>query len=47
MGTAAIVCNVILFVITGAIVLTEGVPSDAHYLVLTFLVLLALMRHCF
>ena len=40
MRTAAIVCNVVVFAVTGIIVLTEGVPKDARYAVLTFLVLL-------
>ena len=40
MRTAAIVCNVVVFVAIGLIVLTEGVPRDAWYLVFTFLVLL-------
>lgn len=40
MGITAIVCNVVLFAITGLIILTEGVPRHAHYLVLTLLVLL-------
>lgn len=40
MGTNAIVCNVVLFAITGIIILTEGVPREAYYQILTFLVLL-------
>lgn len=40
MGTAAILCNVVLFVITGIIILTAGMPGDARYLVLASLVLL-------
>jgi hypothetical protein len=40
MGSAAVVCNVVLFALTRVIVVTEGMPSDARYLVLTFLVLL-------
>jgi hypothetical protein len=40
MGTAAIVCNIVLIAITGVIILTEGVPRDARYLVLTLLMLL-------
>jgi len=39
MGAAAIVCNVVLFAITGVIILTEGVPREARYLVLTLLML--------
>jgi hypothetical protein len=40
MRTAAIACNVVVFLIAGALVLTEGLPRDARYLALTFLVLL-------
>ena len=40
MRTAAIVGNVVVFVAIGLILLTEGVPRDAWYLVFTFLVLL-------
>jgi len=40
MGTAAIVCNVVLLATTGVIIVTEGVPRDTHYLVLTLLMLL-------
>jgi len=40
MGTAAIVCNVVLLAITGAIIVTEGVPGDTRYLALTLLMLL-------
>jgi hypothetical protein len=40
METAAIVCNAVLFAVTGTIVLTEGVPGEARYLLLTLLVLL-------
>jgi hypothetical protein len=39
MRTAAIGCNAVLFAITGMIVLTEGVPSRARYMVLTLLML--------
>lgn len=40
MRIAAIVCNVLVFAITGAIVLTEGMPRELRYLVLTLLMLL-------
>jgi hypothetical protein len=40
MRTAAIVCNVVVLTMTGVILLTEGVPRHARYLVLTLLVLL-------
>ena len=36
----AIVCNVVLLGITGVIVVTEGMPNKAPYLVLTLLMLL-------
>lgn len=40
MKIVAVVCNVILFVITCFIVLTEGIPRQAPYLILTLLPLL-------
>jgi hypothetical protein len=40
MKIVAIVCNAFLFVITGSIALTEGIPGDFPYLVLTVLPLL-------
>jgi len=40
MGTTAIVCNIVVFAITGVIILTEGIPRDGHYMALTLLVLL-------
>jgi hypothetical protein len=40
MKTAAIVCNAVLFAVTGFIILTEGVPRDARHLALTLLMLL-------
>ena len=40
MGTAAIVCNVVLFAITGVVLLTEGMPEASHFVVLTVLMLL-------
>ena len=40
MRTAAIVCNLVLFASTGLIVLTEGVPREVRYAVLTLLALL-------
>lgn len=39
-GVAAVICNVLVFAVTGIIVLTEGVPKKPHYLVLTLLMLL-------
>jgi hypothetical protein len=38
--TAAIVCNTVLFAITGVILLTEGVPRDAPHLALSLLMVL-------
>jgi hypothetical protein len=40
MWTAAIVCNVLVSASTGFIILTEGLPRDARYLLLTLLMLL-------
>jgi hypothetical protein len=40
MGTAALVCNVVLLAITGLIILTEGLPGEGRYQVLTLLMLL-------
>jgi len=40
MRTAALVCNVVLLAITGLIILTEGLPREGRYLVLTLLMLL-------
>ena len=40
MRTVAVVCNIVLFVITCFIVLTEGIPKGAPYLILTLLPLL-------
>ena len=40
MRAAAVFCNVLVFAVTGVIVLTEGVPRDSWHLVFTFLVLL-------
>ena len=40
MRTAAVVCNVVLLAITGVILLTEGVPRNTHYLVVTLLLIL-------
>jgi hypothetical protein len=38
--TAAIVCNTVLFAITGVILVTEGVPRDARHLALSLLMVL-------
>jgi hypothetical protein len=40
MRIVAIVCNIVLFVITSMIVLTEGIPGRAPYLILTLLPML-------
>jgi hypothetical protein len=40
MGTAAVICNVLVFAATGLTVVTEGVPKQPRYLVLTLLMLL-------
>ena len=39
MRAAAIFCSIVLFVITGLIILTGGVPSEGRYLALTLPVL--------
>jgi hypothetical protein len=39
MRTAAVVCNVLVFVVTGLIVVTEGWPREPRYLALTLVML--------
>jgi hypothetical protein len=40
MKIIAIICNVVLFVFTGIVLVTDGTPTDTAYIIFTLLVLL-------